>query len=857
MSLDKLSQQSNPPEKRKGRKYVITGAHDKGSLTEGSETYGQTKTSTVYTGGESGMKEGSRVKKVEFHDNKTEQRKRETQYFNTGRKVTRYEDRVEVIYGDGKIKDPELVSKEIYYSGKKITTYGDGREVITEKKERQTLETHDRNNINPEQSPQEIRRNEVFDNAKVEIGLLLDTLIKSASVSEAKVDPLNETEVSNYYSSSKRESWDLNTFKDFIQRISLIKQRIEYLESNSESISKKLESNNLIELEQKLRYAINSFNNEDSKKWPLRKNDEVENKRKLKDTIQEDLNKARLEREALVTELQNCNAELDNLKKSGIFYSSESSTSSLERFSREYIERVIAESFKTLPEYESINSLISQLETGDLILDPAPSTLEYRDFLTTQLKITTKENINKILTDYFDSKVGPDLIIKPFKMYDLDSRRPNLNDALLISSLYNSSEARKIFGESELIDSKYKLIRDFYTSEATNLLMDPRLKKQDASDPREILADNFYDKDSLKLNFLNSIYLERSTRERIIDRIESSEEDVADLKKFFGEDEFNKYFNVLKVLTQSKGTIDPNSRSVIDSLKDKFLIDALIKSPQGSVASPAKSIEVLFNSISDQSYDLSLKNNFSIRFQNIASSVLSSPEIDGSKKYEFINAAAQEFIRNPLKSDKGIEAVLATFEAMDPEEFIQFYPDFMNLSQPLTTFIKNIYSNPTGYYSPYILDTRMWKILNFYFGNERDLNKKEGLDSATSFLGSNLNLGNPSYHSPFDNAESSIYSFMQDILGRDTAKVELGNNIMLIASLLPSGTRFSGNVWDLQFFRRQDLISSFPYVFNHPELAKDFFLKLVDIKNVSTLELYNLLSEANTHIEQIKKAGNE
>ena len=132
MPLENFSESKTSLDKRKGRKYKITTAHGTGSLTEGSETYGQMKTSTVYTGGESGMKEGSRVKKVEFLNNTTEQRKRETQYFDSGRKVTRFEDRVEVVYGDGKITDPQQISKEIYYKGGKKTTYMGDRRVVVE-----------------------------------------------------------------------------------------------------------------------------------------------------------------------------------------------------------------------------------------------------------------------------------------------------------------------------------------------------------------------------------------------------------------------------------------------------------------------------------------------------------------------------------------------------------------------------------------------------------------------------------------------------------------------------------------------------------------------------------------------------
>jgi hypothetical protein len=142
MPLENLtSSQSNPNNnetKRVKRKFVISSAHGKGSLTEGSENYGQKQTTTVFTGGESGMVEDSRVKKVEFHNNKTEDRTRETTYENSGRKVTRFEDRVEVVYNDGQINDPQKISKEIYYKGKKEIIYGDGRTETILKKE--TLE---------------------------------------------------------------------------------------------------------------------------------------------------------------------------------------------------------------------------------------------------------------------------------------------------------------------------------------------------------------------------------------------------------------------------------------------------------------------------------------------------------------------------------------------------------------------------------------------------------------------------------------------------------------------------------------------------------------------------------------------
>ena len=169
--------------------------------------------------------------------------------------------------------------------------------------------------------------------------------------------------------------------------------------------------------------------------------------------------------------------------------------------------------------------------------------------------------------------------------------------------------------------------------------------------------------------------------------------------------------------------------------------------------------------------------------------------------------------------------------------------------------MKNIYQNPSGYYSPYILDTRMWKLLNYLYGDKLNLYKTEGLESSTRFL-HDLNeiVTNTSYHSPYDTPQSSIYSFLQDIL---STRSDVGENIMYLSSLLPSGTTFKGNIYDLQFFRRQDLKTNFPYVFTHSEQAREYLLKLVDLKNVKTYDFFNLLQEANSHIEQIKKSENE
>ena len=260
-------------------------------------------------------------------------------------------------------------------------------------------------------------------------------------------------------------------------------------------------------------------------------------------------------------------------------------------------------------------------------------------------------------------------------------------------------------------------------------------------------------------------------------------------------------------------------------------------------------------SIPDQNYEPSIKNNFSLSVQKAATTVLNSPELDVERKKEFIHTAISTFIREPLKSDRGIESVLAVFESLDPEELLKIYPNFLEINDSVIKFMKNIYQNPSGYYSPYILDTRMWKLLNYLYGDKLNLYKTEGLESSTRFL-HDLNeiVTNTSYHSPYDTPQSSIYSFLQDIL---STRSDVGENIMYLSSLLPSGTTFKGNIYDLQFFRRQDLKTNFPYVFTHSEQAREYLLKLVDLKNVKTYDFFNLLQEANSHIEQIKKSENE
>ena len=699
MPLENFSESKTSSDKRNGRRYKITTAHGTGSLTEGSKTYGQMKTSTVYTGGESGMKEGSRVKKVEFLNNTTEQRKRETQYFDSGRKVTRFEDRVEVVYGDGKITNPQQISKEIYYKGGKKTTYmGDGRVVVEEKfsnssgsKQRETTyykpidnnkldlsrrvtryddrvevsygddskEIYNRattENLEIPTSETELIRTEAFNIAKTEIDSLLDILRTNESIAEIDVPDLSEPEVSLLYNESLRSKISTQELKSFIQRLASLNQKYKFLTESLNVLQAELEIDPTFNLEQELRFAANRYNIENAKKWPLRSEDVIQSLRLQKEEKEKELEIAKKKREELRKLILSYTNRLDELSKAGSFNRQERILPFVERLSREYLERVVRDTVEKMPESEAIDSLFVKCNSNEITLDSAITPLQYHDFLKTQLKVATKNKINILIRQSFENQNSSDFVIKPFELYDLDSKKPNLTDSVIISSLYRNPDVSILFGDSKLIKNKYDDLRNQYISMAIKGLLDPATKFNTENDPRIILSSYFKDKTSLKLNFVNAIYLDRVYQRDILDSL--SESDISDLKSFFGEDQFNRYYNYIQSLsnyqTTERETLE-SLQSLIQNIKNKYLNETSISSADISTLSPSEYLESLMRSIPDQNYEASIKNNFSLSVQKAATTVLNSPELDVERKKEFIHTAISTFIREPLKSDRGIE----------------------------------------------------------------------------------------------------------------------------------------------------------------------------------------------------------
>ncbi len=480
------SPQSNSEEnkiKRIGKKFVISSAHGKGSLTEGSENFGQTQKTTVFTGGESGMVEGSTVKKVEFHNNKTEDRTRETTYENSGRVVTRYNDRVEVKMPDGSVKIYRAKSPEVNIESTTVSA------------QTETAETADNFTIRPE-SEQSIDKETNVTEKPEHLNKAIEDLKNFTEASKSEeydpsepFKPFSDEELNKILVGKNRSEFSPEEYGKIINRIEQVLARLERLSGDSEEMSELISEidSQLSKLHEEGVILSNKKNILDSKfiKLPAQKS-ESENILKLIQENTERIKQLNEERDSLVQNLNKNRTEMSEIRSLGL------DSRLKERLSREFMNKVRSEALNSIPAYNAEKEF-SKLypdnpELGRVTSDLAKQLIS-RDF-DDQLHDEISQINPSLPSLSISSLYGPESI-------DYSRSNMNSNETYALNMLKNNPEARALFGNDDLIDREYSATRD---------ALYKRILKNGYSSPREIesaylATDSFKDKDEKGLLF--------------------------------------------------------------------------------------------------------------------------------------------------------------------------------------------------------------------------------------------------------------------------------------------------------------------------------------------------------------------
>lgn len=818
MPLENFSESKTSSDKRNGRRYKITTAHGTGSLTEGSKTYGQMKTSTVYTGGESGMKEGSRVKKVEFLNNTTEQRKRETQYFDSGRKVTRFEDRVEVVYGDGKITDPQQISKEIYYKGRKITIYGDGREVITEKKQEA---------ISSAETKKE-SESKVITNTKL--------ILEAAATDQTDFDPsIRIRDINEYKSLSDEVTRDevvnlskrINKARELQKEIDLLQSQI-ILEPTTQSspIEPKVSQPN--------RRIWSIFSRKDQITAtdidkPTQTTPEVSGKSNsdlkaqieiLKTQLSEVLNGLNIEgavnnKNDLIQQYIIKQLEINFLNKGSIFANEQNFSQILPQYSL----------FKN-----EISAFASQIFGKESTLFDKNSDL---DFTQLQDKITTHA-----LT-YFESPYG-------------------LNMFLELSAInkYQPSFANENFIEKRFL----KFVSDFIGTPSYSS------KSEFISDPRflKLFTSLALDKKRVQMNFGSFINSNVTDIYRCLSTIfyaaKENNKDIADIISLIPDtynpntDSNRGYINFYSKLYDLLTNKDSSYTRLGYVRRFPDIGKKLIKEIFDKTPNPTSNF---LNEAIIQANDLISQTTLANRGRVISelNSRENFPEISSTFANDSLIA---EFFRSNELSESEKERF-----------FIEIRDDFERKPtfNRVNSFLSSIYLGDPRYKNSYLTQHTLESIQSFFLGELRNPKECNSFSNPNMFklLGeSNKNVrGDLIYSQLFSNRDitsNDKYSKLRSFYGKYVVNLypetkeqgDIRRSIIDKMNLIyPSGLIFKNLIEDADALELiyQNLEQEFPYVFGNPEGAKTIIEKVIsNNRNVSVTEFKDLLLRANTEL---------
>lgn len=547
--------------KRIGKKFVISSAHGKGSLTEGSENFGQTQKTTIFTGGESGMVEGSKVKKVEFHNNKTEDRTRETTYENSGRVVTRYNDRVEVKMPDGSVKIYRAKSPEVNIESTTVSAQTETAETA------ETAETSDNFTIRPDSEPSIDKETNTTEKPE-HLNKAIEDLKNFTEASKSEeydpsepFKPFSDEELNKILIGKYRRELSPEEYGKIINRIEQVLARLENLSRDSEEMSELLSEirSQIHKLYEEGVILVHKLDILDSKfiKLPAQKS-ESENILKL---IQENTERTKQldeQRELLYQNLIKNRAEMSEIRSLGI------DTIKKESVKREFMNKVRSEALNSIPAYnneEEFSKLYpDNPELGRITSDLARQLIsrEFDDQLDTEIS-----QLNPSLPSFSASRLfGPESI-------DYIRSKMKSNETYALNMLKNNPEARALFDNDQLIDREYSATRDALY----NRILNDGYTSQRETESAYLATDSFKDKDEKGLLFsvvrildseakYNGIYFNVNLWNKV------SEEQRNILSSFYGSEdlEFISNFATSEKTPEQKIKFD----SIIANFKEKL-----------------------------------------------------------------------------------------------------------------------------------------------------------------------------------------------------------------------------------------------------------------------------------------------
>jgi len=403
----------------------FTRSHGKGSRTEGSENFGQTKRTTIYTAGESGMNPGSAVKKTEFSNNQSERRKRVTEYLNSARKVTRYEDKVVVEMPDGTVRE--------FY-----------RKNSTERQERPK---------NPEKE-------------KVKDGIrrLLETVSKEPNTKGREVAPLSAEE-SLQLNGRERRNFTPDQYINLIGRLREIPQKISELQAEVQRLLS--EDPEDVVLEQELKNAIINLQKQEREiqKKILKSRQDRERQEKIKVEIQTALKALSDHRE------DKFKRESDRRKKVGEIYDqiealqkgSWGFESALKQLSQEYM---------ILTSKDFVESSIKEANIDESLESVTPAEGQTREDIKKYLEDLVRrkyyrevDNLALEVKDEYDAE-NPNTSQVDLPRTELSLFHNPINQDAVITNLHGNPEFRGKFKEDEIISEGYRSLRDRHINDS-------------------------------------------------------------------------------------------------------------------------------------------------------------------------------------------------------------------------------------------------------------------------------------------------------------------------------------------------------------------------------------------------------
>jgi hypothetical protein len=830
----------NNPESHLNRSSRTT-AHGKGSLQQGSENYGQTKTRM----GES----GAVAEEIRYENRTTEEKVRETIY-KSGRVVQRYSDRVVVIEADGsktefkrKLNPSEKIVQE------RLDTVTESFKQISKPENYEGIDfplTEERAGAFMDADPSSLTDEEIFKQIQIgeEIKLQLESLSKQRLNLRIEIQNLKNS--NEYYVANTK-------IKQLESEISQIKNSLfgrarGALRINDEAISSresqilKLRYNGIMDTvrfkEGRLANLEDIFNKFSNPEFPT---DSINQKQK--ELLSAYLRRAQEQMITETLESRDYSEVLGTLnrriEKSLTEEEEERGESRFPFGEVDLTEEEIKDALKQITVYATEY----QFKSGK------------KDTATNALY----ENINPSLRGLLDDGSRPQIEINKENFRQV---------SILLSHLLTNKQAAYMFGGHEVLQQVYNQIRDV----SVNKMIQARLDGEDYTEAKTILS-KFKDPVSVS-NYIFEL-LSKGDTASLIDYITKLKpEERSLLKDMSG----------IKELSELLIKIKKNPDSSLETHKAEYdrVISLMVPSIVGTNSRIELNPQIIsyfnerlhpelkdfwitrYNRYNPQAeyspQNLSnIRENINSFTRNIIFSSIENPE--NLKNY--IESIVNDFIKNRIPNVKLIEQYLCLIDNLTDED-IKNHPELLKAYKKLVEISKTALENNFNYY---LADPRFWRAINLNLARSRSreavINSPGINDNDVSLTESSfINLMLQRYPSEdtdnyYGSQRMSLINFFQRVSNAD-GQFLIPQSDSIIYHLFPVGTYF-----DTRNTKKTDmLISSVTNFMNSNEsaylrgtaflpFARDFIEKYLPKGEVSVEQIYKGLVLGAEFIKRI------